>query len=372
MSPGGREGSVEAELLTSARRFAGPMRGIVLLLVSAFGLLAVPDDATGLGWALFTLVAVGAVVDVATALTGRAAPLALVLAVARVVAVVGCQDQLGGGEPNQWALNVLTATAITVQWEWPARLAVPVAAGLLAVEVAVVDGGAGTIVVRLLVEGALARLAFTVLRRSSRRVDRLRARRTALARAEAVALARHRREREYLALLHDTASSTFLLVAVHGRDTDPEQVAGYARRDLAVLTGTAGGHTTQDSPVSLAGAVRAVAAGGPLTVDVVAHNESTVPASVALAMVRAVREALANVERHAGVDAATVRVETGDGRAVVLVGDAGAGFSPDAVPASRRGLRGSVVERLAAVGGQATVVSSPGAGTTVRLVWPRG
>jgi len=371
VSPGSRQGSVEAELLTSARRFAGPMRGIVLVLVSAFGLLAVPAGALGLGWALFGLVVIGAVVDVLTGFSGRAAPLALGFACARVVAVVGCQEWLGGGEPNQWALNVLTTTAITLQWEWPPRVAVPVAAGLLAVEVAVLGGG-GVIVLRLLVECVLARLAFTLLRQSSRRVDRLRARRAALARAEAVALARHRREREYLALLHDTASSTFLMVAVHGQDTDPPQVAEYARHDLAVLTGTAGGHTTQDSAVNLAASVRAVVDRSPLTVDVLAHNDSTVPASVALAMVRAVREALTNVERHAGVTTATVLVDAGGGRAVVVVDDDGAGFSPAAVPGNRRGLRGSVVERLDAVGGDATVTSRPGEGTTVRLVWPRG
>jgi signal transduction histidine kinase len=97
-----------------------------------------------------------------------------------------------------------------------------------------------------------------------------------------------------------------------------------------------------------------------------------VPASVALALVRAVRETLTNVERHAGVRTATLSLRTDGDRVVVDVADAGAGFLPAAVPPARRGLRGSVVERMTAVGGRAEVTSRPGEGTTVRLVWPDG
>lgn len=365
-----RQASVEAEFLASARRYAGPLRGIGLLLISVFGLLAVPGDALPLGFALFGLVVVGAVVDCWSGLTGRAAPLALAFVVVRVVAVCATQDSTGAA-PNQWAFNVLTMTVITMQWEWSPSVSAPVTAGLLAVQLAVA-GVDGVLVVRLVAECVLSRLAFVLLRRSNRRVDELRARRAELARAEALALARHRREREYLALLHDTASSTFLLVAVHGADTVPAQVAEYARGDLAVLTGAAGGPTTQDSPVDLTASLRAVGSGGPLSVDVRAADGLLVPASVALALVRAVRETLANVERHARVDAATVTVHSEHDRVVVVVADAGVGFRPDEVPSSRRGLRGSVVERMTAVGGGATVTSSPGAGTTVRMEWPGG
>jgi signal transduction histidine kinase len=372
MSPPSPRGSVEAEFLTDARRVVRPVRGIGLLLISVFGVLTVPAEALPLGLALLGLVVVGTVVDCWSGLSGRAAPLALGFAVVRVVAICAAQEWTGG-HPNLWALNVLTTTAITLQWEWSPKVAVPVTAGLLAVDLAVIGlGEGGAVVLRLLVECALSRLAFVLLWRSSRRVDVLRARRADLERAEALALERHRREREYLALLHDTASATFLLVAVHGRDVDPTQAAGYARHDLAALTGSAGGPTAQDSPVDLNASLRAVVERGPLTVEARWWDAPLVPASVALALVRALREVLANVERHAGVDTATLDVR-GDGDGVVVeVNDTGAGFRPEEVPHYRRGLRGSVVERMTGVGGSAAITSRPGAGTSVRLVWPGG
>jgi signal transduction histidine kinase len=46
------------------------------------------------------------------------------------------------------------------------------------------------------------------------------------------------------------------------------------------------------------------------------------------------------------------------------------GFDPTAVGAYRFGLALSVLDRMAAVGGCATVDSAPGCGTVVRLRWP--
>lgn len=362
--------SVEVRFLTSARRLVPPVRGVAVVVISVFGLLAVPDEALPLGFALFGLVLVGAGVDCWAGFTGRGAVLSLVFAVLRVAAVCGTQEWTGG-PPNLWALNMLTTTAITLQLEWPPAVAVPVTSALLAVDLTA--GGTdvvGTLLPRLVFECLLARLGFVLLRQSARRVDELRERRSALVRAEAALLARHRQEREYLALLHDTAASTFLLVTVQAKETDPEQVAEYARHDLAVLTGAAGGATAQDSTVDLTAALHTVVGRGQLAVDVSTEDTPLVPASVALAFVRAVREALANVERHAEVGTAVLSVRGEGDRVVVTVADRGVGFHPDEVTRSRRGIRSSVVERMVAVGGSATITSRPGAGATVRLVWP--
>ncbi|WP_225793669.1 sensor histidine kinase [Streptomyces aculeolatus] len=377
---GDPQSSVEARFTASARRLAPPVRGVALVVISVFGLLSVPDGALPLGIALFCLVLAGAAADCRTGLTGRGAAVSLVFAVLRVAAVCATQEWTGGPQ-NPWALNLLTTTAITLQWEWSLPVAVPVTAGLLAVDLVAADlagadpawpgsGPAGTVIPRLVFECLLARLGYVLLRRSGRRVDEIRERRSALARAEAVSLARKRQEREYLALLHDTAAATFLMVAARADDADPARIAEYARHDLAVLTGAAGGATTQDSPVELTASLRAVVDRRRPAVDMSGEDTLLVPASVALAFVRAVREALRNVERHAGVDAAELRVRSEGDRVVVLVADRGAGFRPDRVARSRRGIRGSVVERMAAVGGAAAIISHPGAGTTVRLVWP--
>jgi signal transduction histidine kinase len=56
----------------------------------------------------------------------------------------------------------------------------------------------------------------------------------------------------------------------------------------------------------------------------------------------------------------------------VFVRDRGRGFDPAAVPADRHGIAGSVVGRMERNGGTATVRSTPGEGTEVKLELPRG
>jgi signal transduction histidine kinase len=97
------------------------------------------------------------------------------------------------------------------------------------------------------------------------------------------------------------------------------------------------------------------------------------PAPAYLALRTAAHEALVNVLRHA--DPANVWLEATavDDRetsgALVRVRDDGRGFDP-AVASTRDGLRGSVFESLAEVGGRARVESHPGGGTLVEMEWP--
>ncbi|QFZ24572.1 ATP-binding protein [Saccharothrix syringae] len=333
------------------------MRGVGVVLLSAFGVCSVSDEALPAGFALLGLMVVGAVADF---LDRR---LALGFAVVRVVAVCAAQGALGG-ESALWALNVLTTTAITLQWEWRPAVAAPVTGALLGVQLRAA-GFDGEVVLRVLLECALARFAYVVVRRSTWRVDEQRVRQAEVERAEVTAAERRAREREYLALLHDTASATFLVVATQAGGVDAAAVAGFARRDLELLTraGDAG-----NGLVDVGASVRAVADRSPLEVTT-GVSAAPVPARVALALVRAVRESLLNVARHAGTTCAEVSVvPVGDG-VVVAVVDRGRGFDPDRVSRHRRGISGSVVGRMAAVGGSAAVTSGPG-GTVVRLAWP--
>jgi signal transduction histidine kinase len=79
-----------------------------------------------------------------------------------------------------------------------------------------------------------------------------------------------------------------------------------------------------------------------------------------------VSEALANAAKHAGAATASVSVFRTDGRLLVEVSDNGCG---GADPASGSGLRG-LADRVGAQGGQLSVVSVPGAGTTIRAEIP--
>jgi signal transduction histidine kinase len=115
------------------------------------------------------------------------------------------------------------------------------------------------------------------------------------------------------------------------------------------------------------------------TVDLVAEGELP-PVSLAatVALYRIVQEALSNVERHAGVRDASVRLWADAGRVFAEVADAGRGFvppaltGPDATHRPRHiGLRG-MRERLALVRGELRVESRPGEGTRVRAEVPAG
>jgi signal transduction histidine kinase len=89
---------------------------------------------------------------------------------------------------------------------------------------------------------------------------------------------------------------------------------------------------------------------------------------------RTVREALVNVRRHANPEEITVTVTEQDGAAIGEIRDDGQGFDaalvrsrPDAV--LHLGLD-SLVERIRAAGGDASVISVPGEGTRVRFSIP--
>ena len=85
-------------------------------------------------------------------------------------------------------------------------------------------------------------------------------------------------------------------------------------------------------------------------------------------VLRIAQEALHNALRHAGPGRIELRMETRDGRLIVLVADDGVGFDPSApgLRSRRLGLT-SMEERARALGGTLAVVSRPGEGTTVRL-----
>ena len=87
-----------------------------------------------------------------------------------------------------------------------------------------------------------------------------------------------------------------------------------------------------------------------------------------LALFRIAQESLRNIRRHANVNLAELSLSRAEGHVVLEVRDQGTGFQSNAA----RGGIGlhSMRERMALVGGTASVQSQPGRGTTVRASVP--
>lgn len=97
----------------------------------------------------------------------------------------------------------------------------------------------------------------------------------------------------------------------------------------------------------------------------------SLPRPVIHALSAASSEAVRNSLRHAGVAAVrTVRVTAAPVSVIILITDTGAGFDPSAVDPRRLGIQDSIVARMRAIGGEATVRAAIGAGTEVLLRWP--
>ncbi len=92
---------------------------------------------------------------------------------------------------------------------------------------------------------------------------------------------------------------------------------------------------------------------------------------------RVVQEALTNVARHAAAKSVRVSVTRERDRLDVRVRDDGTGFTPDAPPSAGEGVRSprgvgvaTMRERAMLLQGELAIESTPGRGTTVRLVVP--
>jgi signal transduction histidine kinase len=183
---------------------------------------------------------------------------------------------------------------------------------------------------------------------------------------------------ELAAHLHDSVLQTLALIQRSA--DDPRRIATLARvqeRELrAWLYGS--GRAAGATPTTLTDAFEQVAAEVEtlhhLAVDVVVVGDAPVGTGTR-ALLGAVREAITNAAKHAGVDEIAVYVEVGADQVTAFVRDRGVGFDVDAAlgggDGHRRGLRDSIIGRLERHGGTATVWSAPGEGTEVELCVPR-
>jgi len=100
------------------------------------------------------------------------------------------------------------------------------------------------------------------------------------------------------------------------------------------------------------------------------EGEIAMQPSVEEALYRIGQEALNNALKHAAARSVTVHLQTVDGRFEMQIVDDGRGFDPET--ARERGGMGltTMQERAEQIGGRLIVQSSPGKGTTVRILGP--
>ncbi len=197
-----------------------------------------------------------------------------------------------------------------------------------------------------------------VLAAMRRSTDARREAEAAMARAEErAAMANH---------LHDSVLQTLALVQ---RDsTDPARVAGLAKKQERELRDWLYGDAKTSRP-GLAEGLRNLAEEieeiHRVRVEVVTVGDAAY-SSKTEAAIAAAREALVNAAKHSRSEMVHLYGESKDGRISLYVRDRGVGFDPDAASAGQ-GIPHSIVARVEAVGGSASIESSLGRGTEVRI-----
>lgn len=178
---------------------------------------------------------------------------------------------------------------------------------------------------------------------------------------------------EIAAHLHDSVLQSLALIQRAG--DDPQQMAAIARRQERELRRWLFEGRAEEDASTLSGAldaaVAALEADLPLHVELVRVGDVPLTPSLT-ALVAAVREAVGNAARHAGVDAVAVYVEVTDEEVVAYVRDRGRGFDASSVADDRSGIRHSIRGRLERRGGRAVLTTMPGDGAEWELAVPRG
>jgi signal transduction histidine kinase len=226
--------------------------------------------------------------------------------------------------------------------------------------------------------GGAITIITAILRSAASSVDRAQA--TALERY-GHAVRQHAIEAERVqvdAIVHDSVLTT-LLSAARAETVEAKELAAH-------MAGNAIGHLRDavsevpqgDAEVSVAAlanriADAAAALSEPVDVDSDGVRPGRVPVAVAEAVYSAAVQAMVNSLQHAGGGTRRWAIVRGGAEDLLVeIGDRGAGFDPDAVPTERLGVRVSILERVASVGGVAVIDTVLGEGTVVSLRWPAG
>ena len=279
-------------------------------------------------------------------------------------------------------LTIATTTA-SVAAHLPVAVIYTVGTPLIYGVIRVTPPGGGTTVVAAVLDsvysillGGAILIMIAVLRAAASGVDT--AQQNALERYSH-AVRQHATEAERVqvdSIVHDSVLTTLLSAA---RAFSPE-----AKALAATMAGNAIGHLREavavapDSEATVSGELvvrritdAAASMSQPFTVHTFAEEWCEIPVPVAEAAYSATVQAMVNSLQHAGsgVDRWVEMHSHGHQAFTIEIGDRGAGFDPGQIPTERLGVRVSILERVASVGGHATIDTAPGEGTVIRLAW---
>lgn len=289
----------------------------------------------------------------------------------------------GTGRPWPWYLLTVATAAAAVAWPvWAAAVALGVLPVVYGIVRLTAPGGessftlVGLDVVYSFILGGMVLVIITMLRQAAETVDRAQA--TALERY-AHAVQQHATEVERVqvdAIVHDSVLTT-LLTAARTRTPEAQALAAtMARNAIGHLRHAA--MVTPDDPTrvrisDLADRIRAASRSFECAFTVTSWDvaEGAVTWLAAEAMFSAAAQAMVNSSQHAGEGSRRwLALVSSPTSVVVTVGDSGQGFTMEAIPSTRLGVRVSMIERVASAGGAVEIDTAPGAGTVVTIRWP--
>jgi signal transduction histidine kinase/phage shock protein PspC (stress-responsive transcriptional regulator) len=187
-------------------------------------------------------------------------------------------------------------------------------------------------------------------------------------------LSAERRERireheraELAAHVHDSVLQTLTLI--QSQAADPDAVRRLARGQERELRSWLYATPSDNGQAMLSTTLRNAAAEVEdvhgVAIDVVVVGDAPVDEALT-ATVAAAREGMVNAAKSSGAASVSVFAEVSNKKVEVFVRDRGRGFDLDEVPDDRRGIRDSIVGRMARHGGKGSVRTGP-TGTEVAL-----
>lgn len=178
------------------------------------------------------------------------------------------------------------------------------------------------------------------------------------------------------ALMHDSVMAALIAAERADSDRERELAVVMAREALTRLANAEEQIALEgtDAPVDwdqvLAELDQALAEqGADIAVESIGAR-GPIPERVMRAVVLAAGQAIRNAIQHAAGQGLRLVAEASDESGfAIMISDTGPGFDIDAISADRLGIRASILARMAAVAGEASVDSDAG-GTIVTLRWP--